>query len=117
MNCPRCGYQIHPRNIDQNALSHVWYGQIAKESGDAAIDVKAYCKLHFGVPILRGEDHEFRAGYDKLVKPLSYADKLDVMRWFPVSSLMKQGQFARYMQDIQNHYGNQGIVLESINAE
>ena len=43
-----------PRTVDQNALSHVWYDQVARELGeDTELQVKAYCKLHFGVPILR----------------------------------------------------------------
>jgi hypothetical protein len=116
MKCPKCGYPIHPRNNDQNALSHVWYEQIARALGEQTpLQVKAECKLRYGVPILRAEDHEFRAKYDRIIKPLSYEDKIDLMEWFPVTSLMKQGQFARYMNDIQHHYAERGVALESAN--
>jgi hypothetical protein len=48
------------RSIDQNAISHCWYEQLARElKEDDALGWKAYCKLHHGVPLLRAEDEEF----------------------------------------------------------
>src|SRR5690606_14508197 len=77
------------RTLDQNAIAHVWYSQVARElREDDESGVKAYCKLHFGVPILRGESDEFREKYDRLIKPMRYDEKLELMEWFPVTSLM-----------------------------
>lgn len=118
MKCPRCGYNVHvqPRNLEQNALAAVWYAQISKETGEGSpMDVKQECKLRFGIPILRAESEEFRLKYDRLIKPLPYETKLELMEWFPVTSLMTVGQFSRYMGDVQHHYAQRGIVLESIN--
>ena len=113
--CPKCGFS-NPRNLDQNGLSHVWYLQIGDFMGTNAADAKAYCKLWFGVPILRGEAPEFRDRYDKLIKGrMTYEEKLEIMHWLPISSLMSKGQFARYMGDIQHHFAEQGLVLASIN--
>ncbi|MGB0844708.1 MAG: hypothetical protein ACPGVN_08215, partial [Alphaproteobacteria bacterium] len=41
------------RSLRQNALQHVIYGVIGKHTGDTDASVKAYCKLHYGVPIMR----------------------------------------------------------------
>lgn len=112
--CPKCGF-INQRNLDQNALAHIWFMQIADFMGMTPIQAKAWCKLHIGVPILRAESDDFRVKYDRTIKPLPYETKLELMEWFPVSSLMKVGQFARYTEDIQHHFGQKGLSLHSIN--
>ena len=116
MKCPRCGYNVHvqPRNGEQNALSHVFYEQIARETGEGTpLDIKSECKLRYGIPILRAENEDFRVKYDRLIKHLPYETKLELMEWFPVTSLMTVGQLARYIGDMQHEYGKRGIILES----
>lgn len=102
------------RSLDQNAISHAWYEQIARElREDDARGVKRFCKLHFGVPILRAENDEFRAAYDgSILRTLSYEQKLVAMDMMPVTSLMKTIQITRYMEDMQAHYAKQGVFLE-----
>lgn len=111
--CPKCGF-TNPRSHEANALSHVWYLQIADFMNVTAIRAKAYCKLRMGVPILRAESDDFRAKYDRLLRPLPYETKLELMEWFPVSSLMTKGQMNRYMGDVQHHFQEQGLELESL---
>ncbi|MFD2271384.1 hypothetical protein ACFS07_10290 [Undibacterium arcticum] len=90
------------RSIPQNAITHVWYEQIARElREDNALGWKCYCKLHHGVPILRTEDDEFRGTYDAVIKPLSYEQKLIAMRCWPVTSLMTKEQLSKYAEAIQ----------------
>jgi hypothetical protein len=102
----------HNRSNEQNALSHVWYQQIAATlREDTAEGVKAYCKLHLGIPILRGEDAEFREAYDSTLKGLTYPQKLKVMLWFPVTSLMKVEQKSMYLEQIQQHYADRVQLL------
>lgn len=102
------------RSLDQNAITHVWYQQIADIKGDDdARGVKRYCKLHFGVPILRAEDADFRATWNRaILHTLTYEQKLDAMDILPVTSLMTTRQISRYMEDMQNHWRQHGIVLE-----
>ena len=115
IRCPKCGFS-NPRNLDQNGLSHIWYLQIGDFMGTNAADAKAYCKLQFAVPILRGESEEFRKRYDTLIKDrFSYEEKLELMHWTPATSLMSKGQFARYLNDVQSAFAEQGLVLQSIN--
>ena len=101
------------RSVPQNALTHAWYGQIARElREDDAIGWKCYCKLHHGVPILRAEDDEFRTTYDTVIKPLSYEQKLTAMRCWPVTSLMTKEQLSKYAESVQADFAQRGVLLE-----
>ena len=101
------------RSLDQNAISHVWYSQIAAElKQDDELQVKRWCKLHFGVPILRAEDPEFRAFYDAAIKPhLDYEQKLMAMDHVPVTSLMTKPQLSKYLVAMQEHYRKEWNVF------
>jgi hypothetical protein len=101
------------RSLDYNALSHCWYIQVANElREDDAAGVKAFCKLHFGVPILRAEDADFREFYDAGMKNvLTYEQKVKAMRFVPVTSLMTQAQFDNYAHQVQDHYAGR-VALE-----
>ena len=102
-----------PRSIDQNAISHAWYEQLARELlEDDAIGWKSYCKLHFGVPLLRAEDQQFREFYDNAMKnSLTYEQKLAAMKFVPVTSLMTKAQLSKYLEAMQAGIGR-GVVLE-----
>lgn len=102
-----------PRSLDQNAISHAWYEQVARElREDTALGVKSFCKLHFGVPILRAEDDDFRTMYDRVVKPMGYEDKIALMAWFPVTSLMRTPQLSQYLEAMQAHFQRNGVWLQ-----
>lgn len=101
------------RSISQNAISHAWYEQLARElREDDAIGHKCYCKLHHGVPILRAEDGEFREAYDATIKGMSYEQKLKAMRILPVTSLMTKPQLSKYLEAIQSDFDRRGVRLE-----
>ena len=93
------------RSDMQNNTAFMWYKEIALAKGDeTATDIRAYCKLNFGVPILREDNEQFRIAYDKAVKPLTYDKKLLVMVEpldFPVTRMMTTDQMQRYMDNIQ----------------
>lgn len=103
------------RSLDQNALTHAWYEQLARElPEDDALGWKAFCKLQFGVPILRAEDEEFRGFYDGAIKAsLSYEQKLAAMKYLPVTSLMTKEQLSKYADAMQKHFAGLGVRLES----
>lgn len=101
------------RSLPQNSFSHAWYEQLARElNEDDALGWKAYCKLHHGVPLLRAEDEEFRKNYDASLKGLTYEQKLMVMRYFPVTSLMTKKQLSKYAEAIQQDFAARGVHLE-----
>lgn len=100
------------RSLDYNSISHVWYAEIANQLKDEdALGWKNHCKLHFGVPLLRAEDEEFREIYDKSIKLLSYEKKLQAMKYFPVTSIMTNEQFGKYLQEIQLYFCDLGVNL------
>ncbi|MGN6099849.1 MAG: hypothetical protein ACTHOR_01770 [Devosia sp.] len=100
------------RSSEQNRLSHKWYKEISEQSGEAVEDVRARCKLEIGVPILR-EVEAFRKTYDRLIRPLSYDDKLDLIRAtdMPVTRLMGVEQMTRYMDEVFRRHAEFGFVL------
>ena len=93
------------RSLDQNAITHAWYQQLANElREDDALGWKCYCKLHHGVPILRAEDADFRETYDGAIRGLSYEQKLKVMRILPVTSLMTRVQLSKYAEAVRDDF-------------
>lgn len=101
------------RSDGQNRLSHQWYKDAAEQLEDTTPEeVRSYCKLTIGIPILR-EDDAFRERYDRIVKPLTYEQKLELMGPldFAVTRLMNTKQFNRYLDTMQRHYAEQGIIL------
>ena len=102
------------RSLDQNALSHQWYGDVAKQTGEIPRDVKRYCKLHHGI-LIRRRDPDFNAFYDQCIKhSLSYEQKLKAMDHIAVTSEFSVAEFQEYLDAMQKDYAEQGIVLESM---
>lgn len=101
------------RSLDQNAISHAFYEQLARElREDDALGWKCFCKLNFGVPIMRAEDPEFREFYDAAIKSsLSYEQKIGAMKYLPVTSLMTKPQLSRFLEVMQEHFLMCGVVL------
>jgi hypothetical protein len=82
--------------------------------GQTVEDLRAYCKLTIGVPILRAEDETFREKYDAVVRPLSYEKKIALMKEpldFPVTRLMSTRQATAYLEGIHRHFSEQGLAL------
>lgn len=101
------------RSGEQNALMWLWATEVATQLGDReAADVQAEWKLEIGVPILRADDPDFRAAYDKAVRPLPYADKIKIMKhFFPVTSLMKVRQMCRFLDQVERQCLGMGLRL------
>lgn len=100
------------RSSEQNKLAFKWYKEISEQTGEEIEDVRARCKLEIGVPILR-ENEKFRATYDRLIRPLPYPDKIELIRasdW-PVTRLMKVEQMSRYLDIVFRQHAEIGIAL------
>ena len=103
-----------PRSTMQNRLAQRWFTDIATQLGDQTHeDVRAECKLRFGVPILRAENEAFRVSYDRVLKSLPYEQKLDAIKNFdlPVTRLMTVKQMSAFMDEMQRHWTVQGVRL------
>lgn len=103
------------RTVEQNRLQRLWMNEVAEQLGDRTPEeVRAYCKLTLGVPMLRAENEDFCAKYDAVVKPLPYEAKLAIMAEpldMPVTRLFTTEQHARYLEAIFKHFTEQGIKL------
>jgi hypothetical protein len=103
------------RSVKQNRLQMLWLNEIAQQKEDMSVEeVRAYCKLTIGVPILRAENETFREKYDAVVKRLPYEQKIALMMEpldFPVTRLMSTKQATAYLDGIHRHFSEQGIVL------
>lgn len=103
------------RTVAQNKLQRRWMTEISEQLGDrTAEEVRAYCKLTIGVPILRAENDHFREKYDAVVRPLSYEQKLAIMSEpldMPITRIMTTKQKTLYLDAIFQHFSEKGIVL------
>jgi len=103
-----------PRSDLQNRLSQRWFTDISRQLGDMPHDnVRAFCKLTIGIPILREENETFRIQYDKVLKKLGYEEKLEAIRIFdlPVTRLMSTKQMTKFMDEMQRYWGEKSIRL------
>ncbi len=104
--------QGRDRSKDQNALMWLWATEAAAQRGDqTADDVQNEWKLYHGIPILREDSAEFREMYDSSVKPLNSEKKLEMMRYFPVTRLMRVRQMVRFLDTVQRECLQQGLRL------
>jgi hypothetical protein len=103
------------RSVSQNKLQRLWLLEIAEQLGDQTPEeVRGYCKLTLGVPILRAENDEFREKYDAVLKALSYQSKVAIMMEplnLPVTRVMTVDQKSRYLDGIHRHFSEQGLAL------
>lgn len=111
-------FDCHPhdgvRTIEQNKLQRKWVGEASEQLGWEKEHVRSYCKLHFGVPILRADSDEFREKYDRIIRPLDYEQKLELMAVpfdFPVTRLMKVKQTIDYLDAMYVGLSGMGVIL------
>jgi Fe-S cluster assembly scaffold protein SufB len=100
------------RTKEQNRLQFLWAREAAEQRGDrTAEEQRNEWKLRFGVPIMREDSPEFREVYDRLIKPLSYPQKVAAMDLISVTSLMKVRQMVRYLDAIERECVEEGVKL------
>ena len=103
-----------PRRDAQNRLSQRWYSDIARQLADMdREEVRADCKVTFGVPILTAENEAFRVQWAAGLGHLSY----EAVRKFvqvtdqPVTRLMTVKQMTTFMDAMQRHWLPLGVRL------
>lgn len=111
------------RTLDQNALWFAMYQRIAQmtQIGDVE-DARRYCKLHFGVPIMRKACEDFRHGWNVSFMLLTYETKLELMGpcalfgpdGFPVTRLFNRAQGIAYTDQIVAEFTGKGVVFDDL---
>ena len=114
------------RTLDQNALWHSLYQRIAEmtQMGDLE-DVRRYCKLHFGVVIMRRDDEDFRRGWAQMFLALEYEKKLELMGpcalfgpdGFPVTRLFNRRQGIEYTNKVVDEFRAKGVFFDDLLKE
>lgn len=103
---------VSKRSLEQNAVTHLWYAQMARElTEDDELGWKCYCKLQHGVPLLSAEDEDFRESID-LIGHHTYEQWLKIMRILPVTSLMNKSQLTKYVDAVRDDFERRGVRLE-----
>jgi hypothetical protein len=102
------------RSNQQNRLSFLWYKEASDQLKDYDVDgYRALCKLRIGVAI-RKEKPKFRIVYDRVIKPLTYEQKIACMMEpinFPITSEMGVKEMARYLEGVELFLTEAGVVL------
>ena len=103
------------RSNEQNKLQRMWLNEAAEQLGEyTAEEYRAYCKLVFGVPIMRAASEDFKEAYDRLIRPLDYHVKLEYMAVpldFPVTRAMTVKQKREYLDAMYQHFHGLGVQL------
>ena len=103
------------RTLSQNALIHMWFGQIAKQTHSSADQVKRECKFYQGCPILMAEDPQF-AEFVRNLSHMTTEQKIAAMDYVSVTSVMTPKQCVQMADAIRAKYLPQGIRLTDPDA-
>lgn len=104
-----------PKTNPQNRLQRRWMQEAAEQLADETAEQKrGYCKLHFGIPILRNASDEYAAEYDEHIRPLPYELKRKLMEVpfdFAVTREMTTAQKRQYLDAVFDHFSGLGVTL------
>ena len=101
------------RRAAQNRLSHMWYAEIAAQLGDTdREEVRADCKVTFGVPIMRLAP-DFCDAWDASIGALPYAGQRSAVKNMdvPITRIMTVAQMGEYLDRMQRHWTERGFLL------
>lgn len=102
------------RSVEQNRLQHLWHSEAADQLQEYSIEeYRGYCKAMFGIPIMC-ENEAYRDAYDRIIRPLSYEDKILMMQRpldYPVTRHMTTLQKSSYLDKIYEYYTSLGVKL------
>jgi hypothetical protein len=102
------------RSLLQNKLQRKWVKE-AEEQGDCEAEYyRGYCKLHFGVKLMKFESPEWAEKYDRIIKPLPYEQKLEMMMEpfdFPVTRCLSTKGAKKYLDQMYDYFTGKGFTL------
>ena len=101
------------RSVESNKLQRKWTGEAEAQGDMTREEYRGYCKLHFGISIAK-ENEEFAEKYDRLLKHLTYSEKMEFMMVpfdMPVTRIFTPEQMHRYLNKMREHFTSQGFEL------
>ena len=106
------------RTAQQNKLMWRWAQEAAEQRGDVTADeVQREWKLNHGIPILCEDSEEYRSFCTLTLKRLTYQQRIEAMRYTPVTSEMKVKQMVRFMDTVERECVENGIQLTQPDPE
>ena len=103
------------RSTKQNKLQRKWINEIAEQRGDVTPEeIRGYCKLSFGVPILCESSEMFDQRWRLITQGMSPEQKLNLMMEpmdMGITRIMTTKQKKEYLDRIARHFSQQGIEL------
>jgi len=115
------------RSKAMNSLAAIYYKQISEHTGDCQKEVKAFCKMTFGIDLLKELSAlDTVAGFEagdavEVINDVgfyrwNYEAKIKFMKTVYITSLMTTKIFCDYLRQVEAHYMQvEGLRLESIN--
>lgn len=103
------------RTWRQNKLQRLWTIEISEQKGDETPEeIRGFNKLTIGVPILRAENDDFCEKYDRIIRPLPYEAKLEMMMEpldFPITRIMSTKQKTDFLDGVAKYWSGLGYRL------
>ena len=102
------------RRDTQNRLAQRWFTDVSRQLGDITHEeVRADCKVTFGVPILCAENDAFRMNWQATFGALDYEAMREAVRVMdvPVTRLMTTKQMSEFMDAMVRFYLPRGVRL------
>ena len=106
------------RSSKQNSLQRKWLSEAQEQGDQTAEEYRGYCKLHIGVAIMKSESPEWTEKYDRLIRPLPYEQKLEMMMEpmdFPVTRCMSTKGKTKYLDQMYLYFTGLGFLLTEPN--
>lgn len=101
------------RSLNQNALLHKWFREVAQHKGDVTPDeVKGQCHRKYGLAI-KLEDPQFAWVWDQTGAKMPYEKQCALLASgiLTVSSTMTTAELTTYMDAMQRDYMQEGVRL------
>jgi hypothetical protein len=104
--------QGRDRTSEQNKLMWLWASEASYQRSDMTPDeVQREWKLNHGIPILCEDSAEYRDFCTLTLKRLTHEQRIEAMRYVPVTSEMKVKQMVKFLDTIERECAEQGLKL------
>jgi len=96
-----------------NRLAHMWYGSVSEQGQEYTQgQVKSNAKLRWAVPIMRKHEY-FNSQWMKIIEAFpSYEEQIEILEYFPVTSLMTNPEMSQYLNDFKRVMGQKYELTE-----
>lgn len=105
------------RRLAQNSIQWHWYAELQEQDGIHGMELQElinYNKFNLGLNILMKNNPEFSKKM-KQFSGLEYENKVALMEFIDITSIMKVKEMAEYLTAFKLHWEKQGVVLTDKN--